>query len=399
MFALIASFKNCNIAPCISGVLKVAVGLIVFTGAYSFPGYTDESRSVQEKLSENPGKKSAKTSEASAAGAAENSFRDPEFELWLDLFRSDALKEGIKAETLDAVLPYIKPLKRVITRDRNQPEKVQTYASYLAARVSKWRINKGRERIAQDKATLEAAEQRFGVQSRFIAAIWGIETNYGTIDLSYSVFDAIATLAYDPRRAKRFRGELMASLHILDRGDATLDMMKSSWAGAMGQPQFMPASYQRFAIDQDGDGAKNIWTSKADIHASIAHYLKTYQWRNDQTWGRRVLLPKGGEQSLQAAQSEGLTPPGTCGPYKTMGIWRDLQDWQNLGVRKISGDDLPKRQDLPAALIIGDAGDGEGYLVYQNFCAVMRYNPSFKYALAVGLLSDEITKKDISISR
>ena len=320
--------------------------------------------------------------------------RDPDFLAWLADFKAEALSKGISETTLDDVLPAITPIKRVIKRDRSQPEVVQTYASYLKARVSDWRIRKGKERYAGDTNTLKAATDRFGVQERFIAAIWGIETNYGTVPLSYSVFDAIATLAYDPRRAKRFRGEFFAALEILDKGEATLDQMKGSWAGAMGQPQFMPVSYQRFAIDQDGDGTKNIWTSKADIHASIAHYLSSFQWRADQTWGRKVKLPTNDEKSLTGAQADGIAAPGSCKRFKSIGIWRDLQDWQALGVRRVNGDDLPARTGLPTALIPGDENDGEGYLIYQNFCSIMRYNPSFKYALAVGLLSDQIAAKE-----
>lgn len=311
------------------------------------------------------------------------------FQAWLEDVRTEALERGIKAETLDQVLPTIKPVKRVIKRDRNQPEVKQTYARYLKARVSDWRREKGAKMMQEHAAALKSAGDRFGVQSRFIAAIWGIETNYGTVPLSYSVFDAVATLAYDKRRAARFRRELFAALEILDKGYASFDLMKGSWAGAMGQPQFMPESYLKFAVDHDGDGTRDIWETRDDVFASIANYLKTYGWRDDLTWGRKVLLPEGGEQSLQAPQGDGVAPAKWCAAYKSMGAWRDLQDWQALGIRRHDGSDLPTRS-LPAALIIGDEGDGEAYLVYSNFCSIMRYNPSFKYALAVGILSDVI---------
>ncbi|MFC4348191.1 lytic transglycosylase domain-containing protein [Kordiimonas lipolytica] len=328
---------------------------------------------------------------ASAAAAVPQPAQDAAFKSWLEGVRTEALERGIKADTLDQVLPTIVPVERVIKRDRNQPEVKQTYALYLKSRVSEWRKEKGALMMKEHGEALRSAGQRFGVQPRFIAAIWGIETNYGTVPLSYSVFDAVATLAYDKRRATRFRRELFAALEILDKGYAEFDLMKGSWAGAMGQPQFMPESYLKFAVDHDGDGSPNIWTSKPDVFASIAHYLNSYGWQDDQTWGRKVKLPKGGEVSLQGAQTDGLKPDSWCAAYKSMGVWRDLQDWQALGVRRLNGKDLPPRS-IPAALIVGDEGDDEGYLVYRNFCSVMRYNPSFKYALAVGLLSDVIAK-------
>lgn len=314
---------------------------------------------------------------------------DPAFQKWLEDVRIEARERGIKEETLDIALADIQPIVRVIKRDRNQPEVKQTYARYLKSRVSPWRKDKGTKLVRDHAEDLSKAAAAYGVQNRFIAAIWGIETNYGTVPLTYSVFDAVATLAYDKRRAKRFRRELFASLEILDKGHTTFDKMKGSWAGAMGQPQFMPENYLKYAVDLDGNGQRDIWESKVDVFGSIANYLKSYGWRNDQTWGRKVKLPEGGETTLVGKQEEGLTPDRYCKAYKSMGVWRDLQDWQELGVRRLNGNDLPA-VSIPAALIIGDEGDGEGYLVYRNFCSIMRYNPSFKYALAVGLLSDVI---------
>lgn len=329
------------------------------------------------------------TTPVKADDTASSPAKDPAFQVWLQEVRAEARERGIKKETLDIALSNIKPIVRVIKRDRNQPEVKQTYARYLKSRVSTWRKEKGKKMMREHTAALDAAAAKFGVQNRFIAAVWGIETNYGTVPLSYSVFDAVATLAYDKRRAKRFRRELFASLEILDKGYTSFDKMKGSWAGAMGQPQFMPENYLKYAVDMDGNGKRDIWDSKADVFGSIANYLKSYGWRNDQTWGRKVKLPEGGEITLTGKQSDGVTPDRYCKAYKSMGIWRDLQDWQALGVRRLNGTDLPS-VSIPAALIVGDKGDDEGYLVYRNFCSIMRYNPSFKYALAVGLLSDVI---------
>lgn len=315
--------------------------------------------------------------------------RDAAFEAWLDAVRAEARERGISEATLDTALADVTPIVRVIQRDRNQPEVKQTYARYLKARVSDWRKSKGAVALNENADSLQAAAGKYGVQPRFIAAIWGVETNYGTVPLTYSVFDAVSTLAYDKRRGKRFRRELFAALEILDKGMTSFDKLKGSWAGAMGQPQFMPENYLKYAVDMDGDGQRDIWQNKADVQGSIANYLKSFGWRNDQTWGRKVKLPAGGETNLAGVQADGITPDRQCRSFKSMGIWRDLQEWQSLGVRRLDGTALPPRS-IPAALIVGDEGDGEGYLVYRNFCSIMRYNPSFKYALSVGLLSDAI---------
>ncbi|WP_262691669.1 lytic murein transglycosylase [Kordiimonas aestuarii] len=333
----------------------------------------------------------AEAQKAETEEAAPPSGENAAFKAWIDDVRIEALERGISAATLDKVLPNITLIERVITRDRNQPEVKQPYAAYINARVSQWRKDKGTTMMVEHETALKKVADTHGVQGRFIAAIWGIETNYGTVPLSYSVFDAVATLAYDKRRAARFRRELFAALEILDKGYASYEAMKGSWAGAMGQPQFMPEAYLQYAVDHDGDGTRDIWGNKVDIFASIANYLQSYGWDNSQTWGRKVKLPKGGEKSLQADQSDGVTPARSCKAYKSLGAWRNLEEWQELGVRRITGKDLPSRS-IPAALVVADEGDDEGYLVYGNFCSIMRYNPSFKYALAVGLLSDAISK-------
>jgi len=319
----------------------------------------------------------------------EHAKTDPAFQTWLNGVRQEAVDKGISEETLDLVLPNITVIKRVIKQDRSQPEVKQTYARYLKSRVSPWRKEKGALMMAEHKDLLSHAADKYGVQNRFIAAIWGVETNFGTVPLKYSVFDAVATLAYDKRRGKRFRPELFASLKILDNGYASLENMKGSWAGAMGQPQFMPQAYLAYAVDLDGDQKRDIWDNKLDVFGSIGNYLKSFGWRNDQTWGRKVKLPVNRQGELVGKQAEGVTPDRQCKSFKSLGIWRDLQDWQALGVRRLDGSDLPT-VSIPAAFIEGDEGDGEGYLVYRNFCSIMRYNPSFKYALSVGLLSDVI---------
>ncbi len=313
---------------------------------------------------------------------------DAAFDVWLAEFRVEALERGISAATLDAVIPTIEPQRRVIQADRNQAEFVETYASYLE-RVSERRVQMGQELLSTQGEMINAAANAHQVQTRFVMAILGMESNYGTFPITEPLFNVIATLAFDSRRGDQFRNELFAAFEIVDKGYATPEEMKSSWAGALGAPQFMPGSYLRLAVDQDGDGKRDLWTMGPDVIGSVANYLKSTGWQDNQTWGRVVSLPPGGEQSLPAPQNTGLAPDATCRRYTTMGVWRDLNDWQELGVRKADGSDLPTRP-LAAALIIGDEGDDKGYLVYRNFCSLLRYNPSFKYALGVSLLSDAI---------
>lgn len=312
------------------------------------------------------------------------------FEQWLGDLRQDSIALGVSQETIELAFSEITaPVKRIIKKDRSQPEVVQTYNSYLTARLSDWKKDKGQKFMSKHQALLNEVAQVFGVQSRFIVAILGMETNYGTYLLKESVFNVLATLAYDPRRGAFFRAQFLAAITMLDSDFPNYKNMKSSWAGAMGQTQFIPESYVKYAVDFDKDGKRDIWETKADVFASIANYFKSREWKNDQTWGRAVLLPANGEKTLPAGQKTGLSPAKTCSKYKSLGVWRDLQEWQRLGVRKVSGADLPKRS-IPAALVLADPNDNKAYLVYQNFCTIMSYNPSFKYALSIGLLSDLI---------
>lgn len=313
---------------------------------------------------------------------------DRNFETWLEELRQEALSSGISESTVQMAFSEITPpVQRIINNDRAQPERVQTYEEYLTARVSEWKIPNGKSRMADHSELLNDIAEEYGVQARFIVAFWGMETNFGTYPISEPIFNALATLAFDNRRAAFFRQQFMAALSMLDSGFPTYDMMKSSWAGAMGQSQFIPESYLTYAVDHNGDGKRDIWETEADVFASIANYLRARGWRDDQTWGRRVKLPAGGEESLRGDRDDGLPNDRHCRSYGSLGVWRDLQEWQALGVRRPDGSDLPTRS-IPAALVFADSGDDEAFIVYSNFCSIMSYNPAFKYALSIGLLSD-----------
>ncbi len=315
---------------------------------------------------------------------------DEAFQAFLQELREEAAERGISEDTLDRVMPDIRQHRLAIESDRSQAEFVQTYADYLE-RVSPSRIRAGRELMEEHGDMIRDVAADYDVQPRFIVSILGLESNYGSFPITEPLFDVVATLAFDRRRSDQFRREFMAALEIVDAGHATPDMMKSSWAGALGVPQFTPSSFLRLAVDHDGDDRIDLWRMGPDVIASVANYLRDTGWRDDQTWGRVVSLPPGGEQSLPAPQDAGMQPDPACSRYTTTGAWRGLNDWQDLGVRREDGADLPTR-NLPAALIIGDEGDDKGYLVYRNFCSIMRYNPAFRYALAVGLLSDRVAR-------
>ncbi len=312
------------------------------------------------------------------------------FNKWLSELREEAGKRGYSSESINSAFSEIKePVKRVVTSDRNQPEVIETYADYLNNRVSEWRIKTGRKMMEEHEGLLKKIGREYGVQPRFIVAIWGLETNYGTFALKEPVFSVLATLAYDRRRSKYFREQFFSAIEILDSNFASYEKMKSSWAGALGQCQFMPENYLKYAVDYDMDGKKDIWTSSADIFASIANYLASFGWKNNETWGRRVMLPDIPEEELFAKRSDDLEPVKQCSRYRDLKVWRDLQGWQALGVRRLNGEDLPSRS-IPATLLLADTGDGKGFIVYSDFCSIMAYNPAFKYALAIGLLSDQI---------
>jgi membrane-bound lytic murein transglycosylase B len=312
------------------------------------------------------------------------------FNVWLDALRDEAESRGFSEECINLAFSEIKePVQRIVSNDRNQAEVVQTYADYIDNRVSSWKKTIGVELMKEHQELLQEIAREYGVQPRFIVAIWGMETNFGTFPIEQPVFSTLATLAYDRRRADFYRAQFFAALKILDSGFPPYERMKSSWAGAMGQSQFLPESYLRYAVDYNGDGKRDIWDTEADIFASIANYLSSFGWNNDETWGRRVLLPTKNEQEFLSEHPVDLNPDQRCERYPSIGVWKDLQEWQALGVRRVDGSDLPSRS-IPAALLPADPGDGEGFIIYRNFCTIMRFNPAFKYALSIGLLSDLI---------
>lgn len=294
------------------------------------------------------------------------------FAAWIGGLRREALGRGISAGTLDSAFAGLAYNYDVIALDRSQPESTVTFAEYLARVVTDSRIRQGQAALAQYRPLLADIGRRYGVQPRFIVALWGIESNYGRQQGDFRVVEALATLAFDGRRADYFRQELMSALEILERRDITPGNMLGSWAGAMGQPQFMPSSYLRFAVDADGDGRRDIWNSAADVFGSIANYLAGFDWRANETWGREVRLPTRLDPSLVSLETE-----------------KPLEEWSRLGLRRSDGGELPVAA-LAASLIRPDGDSGPAFLIYPNYRAILKWNRSTYFATAVGTLADRL---------
>jgi membrane-bound lytic murein transglycosylase B len=299
---------------------------------------------------------------------------DPAFAAWVKELEADARDAGISEETIEEALGDLALEPKVVELDRKQPETRQTFEQYRSRVLSKNRVEKGRKLLKEHRSLLNKIAAEYGVQPRFIISLWGIETSYGGFLGGHHVIQALATLAYDGRRADLFRRELISALRILDRGDIEIEDMKGSWAGAMGQCQFMPSSFLRFAVDYDGDGRRDIWSSLPDVFASIANYLSKSGWNDKYTWGRPV--------QLAAAEK---TPSDTSG----LKVVKSLPEWQSLGVRRKNGRNLPVVA-LNASLLRTDEGEGPSYLVYDNFRVLMVWNRSTYFALTVSELSDLI---------
>ena len=308
----------------------------------------------------------------------------PSFSDFLAGIRTEALARGIRKEIVDEALTNIEePLPVVIERDRAQAEVVQSFESYIARHVSVKMIHTGRERLERQRALLDEISATYGVPPRVIVAIWGLETNYGRFGGTRPTIAALATLAWDPRRSAFFRLELFDALEILNRGDIDAGHMRGSWAGAMGQVQFMPSSYLQYAEDYNGDGRRDIWSTPADVFASIANYLKGHGWTPGQTWGREVSVPPAAAKSIgrDVARRE-----GSCKAMRDMTVALPLSKWSSLGVRLPGARPLPK-SDLTASLV---SGSKRSFLVYSNYDAILDYNCAHSYALSVGLLGDAI---------
>jgi membrane-bound lytic murein transglycosylase B len=307
----------------------------------------------------------------------------PDFSEFVDSLKEQAAAAGVSAATIEAAFTDLEPLEVVVERDRSQPEVILTTDQYVQRRLTKAFVRTGAAKAVEHHAVLVPIQKKYGVPANVLIAIWGMESNYGRFTGSRPTIQALATLAWEGRRRAFFTTEVIDALQILDKGDIELDQMKGSWAGAMGQTQFMPSSYLAHAQDFDGDGRRDIWNTLPDVFASIANYMVAYGWKTDQTWGREVKVPAGGATRLAA--KVGFRQSG-CRAERELTVRVPLKKWQAMGVRTTAGKALPK-VDRSASLL--RAGT-KNYLVYGNYDALLGYNCAHSYALAVALLSDRI---------
>jgi membrane-bound lytic murein transglycosylase B len=295
-----------------------------------------------------------------------------DFYSFLDAVRREAAAQGVRLSTVDLALRNAEYLPHVIELDRRQPEQVLTFAQYLQKVVTPQRKENARRQLFDNRLLLDAVWRRYDVEPRFIVALWGLESDFGAITGNYMVISSLATLGFDGRRGSYFRGELISALRIIDQGNIGAGNMTGSWAGAMGQCQFMPSTFLGYAVDYDGDGRRDIWTDRADVLASIANFLAHLGWRNGETWGREVLLPRGFD-----ARFTGLE------------VKRPTGEWSRMGVRSANSGPLGGRE-IEASLVMPDGADGPALLVYDNFRTIMRWNKSTYFATAVGYLADSM---------
>ena len=307
----------------------------------------------------------------------------PEFSEFLSRIKEQAIAAGVSAATVDAALTNLEPLEIVVERDRTQAEVVLSIDQYLSRRLTRSFIRTAADKAREHRESLSAIAKKYGVASSVLVAVWGMESNFGRFTGTRPTVQALATLAWEGRRRAFFTTELMNALQILDKGYIELDQMKGSWAGAMGQTQFMPSSYLAHAQDYDGDGRRDIWTTLPDVFASIASYMIAYGWKDDQIWGREVRVPEGGATKLQA--SVGFRQSG-CRAERELSVPIPLAKWQSMGVRTSTGAALPKVARDASLLHAGS----KSYLVYSNYDTLLGYNCAHAYALAVGLLSDRL---------
>jgi len=293
------------------------------------------------------------------------------FEQWRSRFRALALGRGISASTFDQAFVGVEPDPAVITADRSQPEFTKPVWEYLATAVSPLRVRNGKSLLIQQAGLLAALEARYGIEPARLVAFWGMESNYGNNMGNKSVIRSLATLAYEGRRPDFAQDQLIAALGILQHGDVTPDRMIGSWAGAMGQTQFIPTTYDQYAVDFDGDGRRDIWGSTADALASTANYLKASGWQDGKPWGYEVRVPANFDYSLA-----------------DMGVRKTLAEWTALGIQGLG---LPQPAANPgdtASLLLPAGYRGPAFLVFNNFRTILKYNNSTAYALGVALLSE-----------
>jgi membrane-bound lytic murein transglycosylase B len=309
---------------------------------------------------------------SAASGKGVAAAASDEFSDWLKDFQQEVLVAGISRQTVDEALNGLSPIAKVVALDRNQPEFKLTLDTYLSRFVSAARIENGKQLLQDNRVLLEKIHHQYGVQPCFLVALWGIETNFGQITGDFPIIPALVTLVYDGRRRDFFKRECLAALRLVDDGVLQLTQMKGSWAGAMGELQFLPSVFARYAVDFNRNGRIDVWQERGDIFASGANYLRASGWRKDQAWGVEIALPSGINKELL-----GLSNP------------QEVKAWQDLGIRQLDGRPLPHVL-APAAIIQPDGAAGRSFLVFPNYQVLLIWNRSHYYAIGVGMLADSL---------
>tara|TARA_Y100001970_G_scaffold69243_1_gene88334 strand:- start:12186 stop:13244 length:1059 start_codon:yes stop_codon:yes gene_type:complete len=315
---------------------------------------------------------------------------EKEWDNWLNNIKIEAIELGINKEIVLNTLANVQPQKKIILRDRCQPESTITLKEYLYYRVDKARIVIGKNLLNEHSELLNKIGEHFGIQPRFIVSILGMESYYGRNQGKIDTITAVTTLAFDRRRSEFYKKQLFAALKILDNNLVPSGKLIGSWGGAVGMTQMIPTTFLESAYDWDGDGI-DIWNSYADAFASIANYLTSIDknpWYIDSTWGREVIPPANINQIYPTLKQDN---PKGCGAVKRRSISKSLPEWSELGFKTIDNNVLPKRSDLEARLIAPDGTEGRMFLVYPNYKNLLYYNCSSYYAVSIGLLSDKIS--------
>ena len=306
----------------------------------------------------------------------------PPFDKWMADLRAEAETRGIPAALLDRAFAGVQPVEQILDRDRTQAEFTLDLESYLRRRLTRDTVRTAQRMYKQHGAVLAKVESHYGVPSRVLVAVWGLESNFGKFSGVRPTIPTLVTLAYDPRRGPMFRNELFSALEIVNRGDIELDRLKGSWAGALGQPQFMPSSYLKYAEDFDNDGRKDIWGSQADVFASIANFLKQHGWRTGALWGREVRVPGTVDKAVEAVPRRETG----CRAERSMTEPQPLVYWRKMGLRTTTNNPLPNAA-IDASLV---SAGRRNFLLYDNYDALLGYNCAHTYALSVALLSERL---------
>ena len=329
------------------------------------------------------------TSLAGLALAPAASAQDMSFDAYVQLLIAKARAQGVSEQTISRMTAGLEPNDRVIRLDRSQPgtptrSGFPPLASYISRHVDEARINGGRRQFRAASSTLAAIEREYGVPGEILVAIWGHETAYGAVRGSFDLSQALATLAWEGRRRDLFEGEFLALMKVADKGYSRSEL-KGSWAGAFGNPQFLPSVYLRLAADGDGDGRANIFTNRSDTLASIANYFRDSGWRTGQPWGVPAIVPAGFDTDTVKTK---IAAPVCSRVHERHSVYKTVAEWRALGIRPVT----PQPDDMLVTLFQPDGPGTRAWLLTSNYRVILEYNCSNYYAMSVGLLADEIAR-------